>query len=150
MLQRIQTVYLLMVTGLMSVMFFLPLATFINNSSQPYIFNIIGLYKPEGLFCSTWPLELIVTLVGVLSLVTVFLYKRRLLQTKICIFNVILLLVFYGLVLYYYTLFKNESIVNLTPGFSFPLPLIALILDLMAIRSIRKDEALVKSLDRIR
>ncbi len=151
MIQRVQTVYLLIITGLMSVMFFLPLARFTSDASISYIFKITGLYDPKGFAHFTWGLESLIALIGFISFIAIFFYKRRKLQVKVCILNIFLMLAFYGVVFYYYSIFKeNPGITTMTPGFALSFPLIALILNLLAIRSIRKDEALIRSLDRIR
>jgi hypothetical protein len=74
-----------------------------------------------------------------------FLYKKRMLQMRFNIFNSILLVALQGFIVYY--------IVRGT-GFIFTVqsifPVISLILSILAIRNILKDELLIKSLNRLR
>jgi len=85
-----------------------------------------------------------------LALITIFLYKKRLIQIRLCIFNAFLLIVFY--LIYACFLFIGINGIKLSFDFSYGLafPFIAFIFDLLAINAIHKDENLVKSLDRIR
>ncbi|MBU0763918.1 MAG: DUF4293 domain-containing protein, partial [Bacteroidetes bacterium] len=80
----------------------------------------------------------------------VFLYRKRMLQVRLGIINIVLMAGFYGLgFLYMYTLSADmNAIVHYTLPDIFPL--ISIILTIMANRSIRKDERLVRAADRIR
>lgn len=67
---------------------------------------------------------------------------------RLVAFTIILLLGLFGLFFYFtYAAFEDARV-----AFKIPVafPLIAVILDYLAIRAIGKDEALVRSLDRIR
>lgn len=130
MIQRIQTVYLFLIFCLMMVMLFVP-AT--DNISYYWLF-----FGFSGL-------------IALLTASTIFLFKNRKLQIKSC--KLILLL----LVLYYVGIFafvvKFPIQVPITElGFRFTVcfPLIAIILDLLAISGIKRDEKLVRSADRLR
>jgi hypothetical protein len=76
-----------------------------------------------------------------------FLYKKRILQMRFNIFNSILLVALQGFIVYY-------IISYISNGFIFTIqsvfPAISLILSILAIRNILKDEFLIKSLNRIR
>jgi hypothetical protein len=78
-----------------------------------------------------------------------FLYKKRLLQMRFNIFNSILLVAVQGFIIYYII-----SYIGSGTGFIFTIqsifPVISLILSILAIRNILKDEFLIKSLNRIR
>jgi hypothetical protein len=78
-----------------------------------------------------------------------FLYKKRMLQMRFNIFNSILLVALQGFIVYYIASFFNQEI---TFKFSIQsiFPVISLILSILAIRNILKDELLIKSLNRIR
>jgi len=83
-----------------------------------------------------------------LHLIIIFLYKKRILQIKILGFTMVLLLGLVGVMLYFlYAAFEGAEVV-----FKIPIvfPVIAFILDYLAIRAIGKDEALIRSLNRIR
>jgi len=79
---------------------------------------------------------------------SIFSYKNRTRQIKVVLAAIIGLLGVIGL-MYYFTYFSfSGSKVNFKIAAVFPL--IGVILDYLAIRAIRKDEALIRSIDRIR
>ena len=152
MIQRIQTLYLLLATALMSLTLFLPLATILQGGNELIVkaFTLSGVEGVEG----SLPLYLgvLLAITTALLLVIVFLYKRRLLQIRLCVSAIVLLLGSATLIgLYCYRLcdiWAGESIFTL--GFASLMPVVAIILVALAIRGIARDEALVRSLDRIR
>ena len=148
MLQRIQTVYLLIIVALMVATLFLPLAMF-QAGDQFYSFDATGISTiaatPELVY-PTWGLFALTAVISILALVTIFLFKKRMLQIRLCIFNGILMLGFYGLFAFFVWVLKDRLNVKIALSF----PLISLILDYLAIRNIGADEALVRSLDRLR
>jgi hypothetical protein len=97
--------------------------------------------------------------IPVLALLIIFLYRRRLLQARLCIVNVVLCLGYYGmLALYTAYIVKGYEMLG---GCYLPaaewyltvwasLPLVNVVLSMMAVRRILKDEALVRAADRIR
>lgn len=153
MLQRIQTVYLLIIVALMVAMLFLPLAL-LQAGDQFYSFDATGIStiaaQPELVY-PTWGLFALTTVISILALVTIFLFRKRILQIRLCIFNAILMLGFYGLFGFFVWVLDGkmeDAILSVKIALSFPV--IALILDYLAIRNIGADEALVRSLDRLR
>ncbi len=155
MLQRIQTVYLLIIVALTTAMLFLPLAN-LQLNGEFYKFDVMGLStltSPSELVYPTWSLFALTTIILLIALVTIFLYKKRVLQIRLCVFNALLMLGFYGLVAFLLWNMKSsqetgEMAFNLKIALSFPV--ISLILDYLAIRNIGADEALVRSLNRLR
>ena len=135
MLQRIQTVYLLIIVALTIAILFLPLAV-LQSGDQLFTFDATGIStmaaQPELIY-------------------PIFLFKKRILQIRLCIFNAILMLGFYGLfAFFYWNLGNQKEIFSLSLKIAFSFPLVSLILDYLAIRNIGADEALVRSLDRLR
>jgi hypothetical protein len=90
----------------------------------------------------------------IVPLVAIFLFKRRVLQIRLCAVEAVLLLgslIFIGI--YYWLsnrMFEGYDIEHKQLGWAVIMPILALILDLLAARAIFKDEVLVRSLDRIR
>jgi hypothetical protein len=146
MLQRIQTVYLLLIALLMAGMIFLPLAV-LQAGETLYALNVFGV---RNVF-PAWGLFAIATIVALLSAGNIFLFRKRVLQIRICVFNAILLLGFYGYFAFVVCMLKNQA-----DGLSFSVklalafPLVSLILDYLAIRGIGADEVLLRSLNRLR
>ena len=150
MIQRVQTIYLLLVVilGVLQCCFapvqFLPAEGVEYLSLLPY---------------SKCPLAVISIAIPMLALVNIFLFKHRLVQARLNIVNVVLCLGYYALLALYiaFVIKGYESIegvllteadwyLNVWAG----LPLVCIVLSMMATRRILKDEALVRAADRIR
>jgi hypothetical protein len=147
MIQRIQTVFLLAAGLLIAMLFKLPFAELVVNEEW-HIFNARGIFNPEGKVFDGLPLMLFIGIIVLLHLIALFLYKKRIRQIRTVVFTIILLLGLFGLFFYFtYAGFSGAKV-----SFKIPVafPLIAIILDYLAIRAIGRDEALVRSLDRIR
>ncbi len=150
MLQRIQTVFLLLASAAMLVASVTPLATFLYNGDR-VVFEAMGIYLNGTLGDSTWGLFAVGAFSAVVALFTVFLYRNRILQMRLSIFNMVLMVGFY---LYFgFVIFKLNPAENLQfqkVGIGIIMPIIAIILTVLAIRKIGADETLVRSLDRLR
>lgn len=155
MIQRIQTVYLLIIAALTVAIIFLPLAV-IQSGDQLFRFDATGVTSALGenaeIIYPTWGLFALSAITAIIALVTIFLFNKRVLQIRLCIFNAFLMIGFYGLFAFMYSEFKGALDADVSTSFKFALsfPLISLILDYLAIRNIGADEALVRSLDRLR
>lgn len=90
--------------------------------------------------------SLITVLIAILALVNLFLYKKRLIQVKINVINMLLALIYYGVFFLMIFINKTECQYNI----SFVFPAVSIIFSYLANRGIKKDDALVKSLNRIR
>ena len=118
-----------------------------------YLFMVTGLSSDgitaESIY-STWPLLVILIILFALTFITIFLYKRRMIQIRLCIINTVLLVGMQGL-LYYYVLAVSK-LLPAHPNYSiiFIFPLVSAILSFLALRAIAKDEALIRSLERLR
>ena len=155
MIQRIQTLYLLLATALMSLTLFLPLATIWEGGNE----MVVKAFFADGEMGFKAPLPIymgiVLTAATLLPLVTIFLFKKRLAQIRLCVSAIVLLLGSAGFIaLYCYRLCDvlSEMFTNLnfTLGFASLMPVVTIIPVVLAIRGIAKDEALVRSLDRIR
>ncbi|MGF1586971.1 MAG: DUF4293 domain-containing protein [Bacteroidales bacterium] len=155
MIQRIQSVYLFLAAIILFSMFFHPLAEMLDAGKTFYQFDLSGIYEGMGDTAkkieSVLPLRFLVIVTAALSFITIFFYKRRILQLRICIFNLILLIGFYGLFLFYFFFMRNQLDASVTSlKITIVFPFIALILVFLATRGIRRDELLVRSYNRIR
>lgn len=156
MLQRIQTLYLLIVVIAMSLTLFLPSMKSISYEEIDYAFSTLrGLYPIEqgGFHITGVTMWLTITNIVILliALFTIFMYKWRIIQIRFSIFNMVLLIGYYAIFFFTRYVILQQNPMNSTT-FSWPiiLPLISAILTYLALRAIGKDEALVRSLDRIR
>ncbi|MDF1549611.1 MAG: DUF4293 domain-containing protein [Bacteroidales bacterium] len=154
MIQRIQTLYLLLASVAIGLLFFFPITELLVDKQFLFFFRYRGLYElkegAEILSISSIPLAILYSINLLLALFTIFLYKNRTLQMRMCIFNILLLIGSLGLMYYYiWIAFSDLNAVIHYTIFAL-MPVIAAILTFMAFRGIRKDELLVRSVDRIR
>ena len=153
MIQRIQTVYLLLTVILTALLFFMPVASLtIPNefSYQFYTTKVIQAGEPEVFIAYNWMSMILNILITVLSILIIFLYKKRFLQLRLCVVNIILLT---GMLVLMWMQVRNmttELHADRQWGFSLCFPLIDIILNWLALRGIIRDISLLKSYDRIR
>lgn len=150
MIQRIQTVYLLIVTGLLIASVCLPMGYFASttNLAEEYPFMAMGVDMNSTLH-STWGLFTILLLSAIVAFATIFLYKNRMLQIRMSVFNSLLLVGYYVAFAAFYFSLKDDMLA-FRIGWPLCLPLISIILNVLAIRAIGRDEVLVKAADRLR
>jgi hypothetical protein len=140
MLQRIQTVWLLIASTLGFATLSNSISFYSGNKLIENISKFVPLNARENIFI------LILTVsIAVATLVAIFLYKDRKMQLKIALGIFAVSLANIGL---YYLQTKNyiEGKMDLTSLVVFAIPVFLL----LAARGIWKDEQLVKSVDRLR
>lgn len=154
MIQRIQTVYLLISALMTGNLLVIPMAKAASNNGIfslgiNGITDITAAENGERLF-STWPITALIVLSTLFSLITIFFYKKRILQIRMCSINAVLMAGLTGMILYTaHSLGKHvEGVVSYS--FAAFMPLIGVILTILAIRAIGKDEALIRSVNRLR
>ena len=134
MLQRIQTVYLLITSVCAGVLpHYLSLW---GGSTDEFAFESIEYYV---LFLAS----------ALLALISIFLFKSRQTQFVLGRFNIILNLILLGLFVYRLLTVSGET-ANSEKGIGLLLPILSIVLLVLANKAIKKDEALVKSVDRLR
>lgn len=154
MIQRIQTLYLLVADLLLATLFFLPFAELSGKEGKLFQFHLTGLVAGNAgngeIVLNTWPLLAITCLIFALIFMVIFQYKNRPLQIKLSYLTILLLSGLTGLIYFY--VWKGNTLAggNYTFKLSFTFPLIAAICVWLATRGMIKDENLVKSIDRIR
>jgi len=154
MIQRIQTLYLFIIAALVAVTLFAPLAWFAGDAGQ-YGLYAFSLRDADGQAVQpTLYMGILLVLAALLPLVTVFLYRRRLLQIRLCVVEAVLLVGAAAMEGIYYFLswrvFSEQTFH--TQGFepAIALPLVCLLFAYLAARAIFHDELLVRAADRIR
>lgn len=152
MIQRIQSVYLLVVTILLFVAAFMPVGHFIGaDGVSSYAFKPLGVSLPGGEFQSTWGLFGILLLSAIIAFCTIFLFRNRMLQIRMTIFGSILLIGYYvAFVVFMFMLKDSLNAVSYQIGWALCLPVVCIILDYLAFRAIYRDEVMVKAADRLR
>ncbi len=153
MIQRVQSLYLLLVVIAYSLLFFLPIATYSTMATDSVTeivskFSIVQISNADT--NSTIPLIAAVIVLLIAVLVTIFLYKKRILQIRI---TAILLLAHIGLVaalFYVADSLTKKFAADAVYGTGAYIVLIPLVFLVLANRAIRKDEKMVRSTDRLR
>jgi hypothetical protein len=168
MIQRIQTVYLGLAFIMLMLMFFFPLMkyepTLGDNHYGVFVANLTGAdyYQNDGTAVAHkghWYQYGIIGLMAV-TLMTIFLFKNRALQLKVSWINFLLHIIGIGVMIYMANFVGPEEVASIFPnpkmeieatyGYGFFLPLLSVTFLWLANRRIKKDEDLVKSLDRLR
>ncbi|MBS3994033.1 MAG: DUF4293 domain-containing protein [Bacteroidetes bacterium] len=144
MIQRIQTVYLLCASLISGVV-----VLFVNfgQSSDGSVLNFIDFFNNDSNLLLTT--GLLFYLSSLLSFIAIFLYLKRTKQLLIGKINLALNLLIIFMLIYYLQSLSGEILISMK-GIGVALPLFTSVLILLANKAIRKDENLVKSVDRLR
>lgn len=136
MIQRIQSIYLLIVL--------------IITGALPFAFHLWKLETGEAFyFMSNILYTVLFGLSTSLSLLSILSFKKRQNQFVMNRLNMILNLILLGLFVYRTLKVSGEAVVS-EKGIGMFLPIVAIFLLVLANRAIKKDEDLVKSVDRLR
>ncbi len=154
MIQRVQTIYLLLASLFVALSIFMPLA-FFATSDQLFELYAAGLKSVDGVVVqgTIYMLALLIAC-AIIPFVTIFLYNKRMLQIRLCCIEVVLLIganIIMGVYFFLsYRVFSGFEIS--TQGFKPALifPLVAIFFTYMAGRGVLADEIKVRSIDRIR
>jgi len=143
MIQRIQSIYLLLILILSSLLFFFPFQTNIIGFSEIKDIQLSLLNTSNTYLFIASVINLIVI---INTATTILMYKRRPLQILLCHIisvNIIVLTVF---------MYIGSSQIEGLPTYKLPyiIPILNIILAQLARYYIKKDEELVKSANRIR
>lgn len=152
MIQRIQSVYLLLAAILLGVALCMPMGQFLApDNITPMVFKPLGVSLTDGSLQSTWGLFGILLLSAIVDLCTIFLFRNRMLQVRMSIFSSILLIGFYvAFFIFMYMLKSNLEAASFRVGWALCLPAVCIILNYLAFRAIYRDELMVKAMDRLR
>ena len=149
MIQLIQSVYLLIVAILSVIVMSNPIGSFIAADNSIVEFTNLSLIDQSGVEdYKPWALFAILMISAIISLITIFLYRKRMLQIRLTLFNIILAIGYYVTLVTFVFMLKGES--TFVPSWMVCLPFVGIVLDWLAIRAIGKDEMLVKAYERLR
>lgn len=171
MIQRIQTLWLSLAVLLSAAAFFFPLAVFrfsFKDMQIDHIYSMVSSSKELIQTSPAWAALICCLITALIALITIFLYKNRSLQMKVLAFAFLVSVIELAL-LYFYQLDaglkETVSIVckgtpevidsavqsaKTTWGFASFFPIVQIFLYILALKAIKKDEALVRSADRLR
>lgn len=150
MIQRIQTIYLLIVSLLLIATMCMPMGEFIAaDGVSASIFKPLGITLVDGTYQSTWGLFAILFLSTVVAVCTIFLFRNRMLQVRMTIFNILLLVGHYSASIVFIVMLKDD-LGTFRVSWSLAFPAVSIILNYLAFRAIYRDELMVKAADRLR
>lgn len=162
MIQRIQSVYLLLTTILAGLFLTGIFFNYSVNEGTRFIMKISGIYESSRnamhrvstddivLIQRIIPVLLIAAIIPLVSLITVFLFRNRKLQMKAILLLIILDILLIATSGYYILGIIRPESGDMIPAFRMFIPVINLILGVMAYFAVRKDEKMVRSYDRLR
>lgn len=159
MIQRIQTVYLLAVVVICLASLFATVGIYEEAATGALVarFGNFTLSSPVLQGSGPYALGVLLVLVLLIDLLTVFLFRHRMRQLRLAIFSTILLVGYvavYAFFAWFYWQKLEVALPDVHFQFRLPLmailPLVCIVLNALAIGGIRKDEALIRSLDRLR
>ncbi|MGJ8685231.1 MAG: DUF4293 domain-containing protein [Nonlabens sp.] len=136
MIQRIQTIYLFLAAVASSGLIWL-VSLWVDGEGNEVVAMDENSYF--GAFMAS----------ALLSLIAIFLYNNRKLQTVISRLNILLNLILLGVFVYRSLTMSGETAVS-EKGIGMFIPIISIVFLVLANRAIRSDEQLVKSADRFR
>ena len=125
--QRVQTLYLILATGLVAALFFCTKAGDVTYTEY-------------------WPYLVLLIVTAFLQVMATTTWKHRIFQMRTAVLAAIILVAFQGWLVYDFITTHNTPVFHITAVF----PIVATILDFMAARSILADEMMVRSASRLR
>ena len=176
MIQRIQTIYLAVAALLCVACLCLPIGHFFNNDGEDValLYNLwvhVPYAGPVGSTIATtsevaspvlaeeaagqhlftpWALFALLLLTATFLVFSIFLYRTRLVQSRLAMLCCILLVLWYVVYAVFAVYLATSYGLNFSSKLWVGLPAVACIFSYLAFRAILKDEMLVRSLDRLR
>lgn len=151
MIQRIQTVYLLLALVLTVVCLCMPVGVFHTPEmgGDVEMYNLWTLSPDNGIEYRVWPLFVALIISCTNCVLAIFSFKNRKLQLTICKLNQLLVVIWVALLLFFV---KTGDAANMafTPSYYVFLLIVVLFLYQCAVRGIKKDDKLIKDMDRLR
>ena len=157
MIQRIQTVWLFLASGTLLLLFLFPYLQYFDNYGVGMAIKITGIYQGVSEGVVQVESNILQTLATVIAsfvpLLIISFFRDRKKQIKLALINI---LVVFLLGLWFFFTAKsavqlvNKSIAIENIGIGALLVPLSMVFLLLAIKGIRKDEKLIKSVDRLR
>jgi Domain of unknown function (DUF4293) len=149
MIQRKQTLFLLTAMMLILTVLIFPFIETASILFDSFKIQQVGIDNP--IIVNSFPIAIYAIFLGFLHLLTIFLFKKRPLQMRFTMFNLILSIGFYGLLFFYHFQSKDQFSLDFSMyQYSLITPLLAAVFNFLAYKNIQRDEILVRAADRLR
>ena len=139
MIQRIQSLYLLLSALSICLLFFLPLATSTGSDN--------GWMVDGRLDARDTPIMIFSAICAFISFIAIFLYRKRPIQLLLVRASMLMVLLLTG---YACIIVYQSTAEGIALGVGFAMPAISLVSDWLASKGIQKDEHTVRGMDRLR
>ena len=153
MIQRIQSLYLLVATALMACTLFSPIASVVTADGETLTLTAFSWFG--GGIGYAWVFALLFGVATLVPFITIFLFNNRKRQVGLCaaegvlqLGSILVIALFYWMISP--DIFPAGALISKSFGWAPIMPIVALIPTFLAGRAIFRDEVLVRSLDRIR
>ena len=155
MLQRVQTIWLFLASTAIFCLFLFPYLQVYNPDGSFRAVKITGVQESVGGQIvqseSFLALTIVTVIIALIPLITIFLFKNRKLQIKLCYLSIAAILGFsFWLVQTAKQVLGAITLQSENYGLGVILPSLSVFFIVLALRGIRKDEKLIKSADRLR
>ena len=149
MIQRKQTLFLLVAVIACLLCFFMPIGIVLPKGMGGEVSLYNGTIAVSG---TCLPLFVLLAVSTALSLVTIFLYRNRKLQLTLCATNLLFSVLWYidYVLLLFGVVTVPEVEGTVEVKFAASLPLVAIVMIALARKGVSDDEKLVRAADRIR
>ena len=144
MIQRVQSIWLFLAAFVSAALFIFPLYHYTPGGSTTSLLLDARNY---------YPLLLLAALMTILPMINIFMFKNRKRQKSLVWLSILSSAAFIGVMLMKIQDLKNAIPPATNDNFALPgpiVPVIAIVFLFLALSGIRKDEALIKSVDRLR
>jgi hypothetical protein len=152
MIQRLQSVFLVLASAVMALLFTKPMSFVTIDQALPP--GTAQSMLADGVFSTQDHLILLILVILgiILPVITLFLYKNRPLQMKLSRLTIALvsLSILLTSILFYQDYQKMAVGTEVTVQYGYLMLVLAILFLVLALRYIRKDEKLVRSADRLR
>ena len=143
-LQRIQTLYLLLAAILMSIFTFMPVIGLINDGGN----FLVGAVTTNGVNQQSWVLLILDVVVVLLSLITIFKYKNLKKQITFCSVLLLLVIALLATIGVMMLMQKGQSIAVVQWTIAFPF--VSMVLVMLARGGMKHDKKVLSDSERIR
>jgi len=155
MIQRIQSLYLVLVSLLSLLLFRGSYLIFSEKTGNIIKVVFAGIIRDSAgtepqIIQPLYLYSALLILIPLISLIALFLYKNRKFQTWLVLSLIVFVILQLALSVHYYSLIAETYGASFKPGFMMLIPVILLVFLILAYRGIKKDDEMVKSYDRLR
>lgn len=155
MIQRIQSVYLLLAGVLSAIAFFMPLAYFTGTAGTWEMYTTAFTQATATTAAGDvpslpWGILLLSLICVIIPVFCIFKYNNRKLQMTLCTISIVSYILYYAAYIAYGFTLSRGLTASFTPTLYIVLPSFALLSVILARKAIKSDEEKVRAADRIR